>query len=868
MWGDMHQINAPLFYYFYDLFKNQESIFYNFKSGLGMNFYGVFFFFLSSPVNFILLFFQRNDILYALSIILLIKMMLIAFTSFLFFNKYFKAHLFYKIVFSVLYAFSGYVLILHTNIMWLDSVYLFPILLITLKNLYDKNKVLGYIIVLTMTIIMCFYISYMVLFFIFFSSIPYLYFFIEKDKRGKKIFLLGIGTITALLLSSFVLFPTYLQIKASSRMGSNFLGTLINQNGFLLDKISFFFMGTIVYAIIIIVFKQIRRDKFVWFIISILFLTMIQIVFDAINKIWHTGSYAFFPLRYGFIPLFFILILGMHLLSYYKITPVKMPTRIKIYFALLVGIIITLFFLNYTQMTTGLAKMKFLKSGLEGVINFWVLFTIAVLLIGCFYIIFKYISKRHFIVLSSIILLEIMINGLFYIGIGVHEIENEYNEINKVYHTFYNLDKEDYRVKDLLYNNNASLIYDMNTNGHFTSLTNENQMEMMKKLGYSSYWMRTFDNGGTLFTDSLLSQKYVLVNHELDSSLYTLVNQIDENSYIYESKYTLPLGILMDQNLTQLQFDSNKIFDIQNHLYLNLMNRDSLIEVHENFSYTNIKTTKIDGKLFLKKIDPTVDAFASITIDATDNKILYLNILKDLNNDQNINSLFSFQILVNDQPFDLLIPKDRYIINHKTNPGANVFPQRFENGLLNLGRYQDTVTVKLQLIKDEVQLSEFSIGALDIEGFKEFINQYDEETSSTIDMDRNKIKVQVTVNQDDQILFLSIPYDTQWSATINGEKVTIEKVMGNFMAIKLPIGDHQIELTYIPVGLEKGIIVSLVTFILVLFGTIFRRKLDMNHAPLFNLIYIAFIGLYLLGIVLIYGLPILIEIISIFIRII
>jgi len=135
-------------------------------------------------------------------------------------------------------------------------------------------------------------------------------------------------------------------------------------------------------------------------------------------------------------------------------------------------------------------------------------------------------------------------------------------------------------------------------------------------------------------------------------------------------------------------------------------------------------------------------------------------------------------------------------------------------------------------------------------------------------MDRNKIKVQVTVNQDDQILFLSIPYDTQWSATINGEKVTIEKVMGNFMAIKLPIGDHQIELTYIPVGLEKGIIVSLVTFILVLFGTIFRRKLDMNHAPLFNLIYIAFIGLYLLGIVLIYGLPILIEIISIFIRII
>lgn len=75
-----------------------------------------------------------------------------------------------------------------------------------------------------------------------------------------------------------------------------------------------------------------------------------------------------------------------------------------------------------------------------------------------------------------------------------------------------------------------------------------------------------------------------------------------------------------------------------------------------------------------------------------------------------------------------------------------------------------------------------------------------------------------------EMLFLSIPYSTGWSAEVDGEKTSIVKANGMYMAIPLTPGKHHIQLKYSTPWLRAGILTSLMTFIGVLIYQIVRIK--------------------------------------------
>lgn len=60
------------------------------------------------------------------------------------------------------------------------------------------------------------------------------------------------------------------------------------------------------------------------------------------------------------------------------------------------------------------------------------------------------------------------------------------------------------------------------------------------------------------------------------------------------------------------------------------------------------------------------------------------------------------------------------------------------------------------------------------------------------------------------LVFFSIPYDEGWSATVNGQKVDVEKVNVGFMAVPVKAGLSEIVFTYKTPGLSLGIKVSLI----------------------------------------------------------
>ncbi|WP_146047579.1 YfhO family protein, partial [Clostridium sp. 2-1] len=85
---------------------------------------------------------------------------------------------------------------------------------------------------------------------------------------------------------------------------------------------------------------------------------------------------------------------------------------------------------------------------------------------------------------------------------------------------------------------------------HYTSLTSEDFMYTMKKLGYSSYWMEVSSTGGTAFTDAVLGNRYSIVKSadvkETDEVIYS------NSSYaIAKNKLSLPMGLVMNTNSIQ-----------------------------------------------------------------------------------------------------------------------------------------------------------------------------------------------------------------------------------------------------------------------------------------------------------------------------
>lgn len=74
-----------------------------------------------------------------------------------------------------------------------------------------------------------------------------------------------------------------------------------------------------------------------------------------------------------------------------------------------------------------------------------------------------------------------------------------------------------------------------------------------------------------------------------------------------------------------------------------------------------------------------------------------------------------------------------------------------------------------------------------------------------------------TVNRDKSTLvFFSVPYDSGWSATVNGKDVTVEKVNAGFMAVEVPAGKSGIRFNYTTPGLMDGITVTFFAAVILL----------------------------------------------------
>ena len=125
-----------------------------------MNFLGVFFFFIASPFSLLVAFVDKTEIVHLVDILIVLKLGLSGFTASLYLKKHFdKLSQMLITVLAVSYGLCGYGMLYFQNNIWLDEMYLFPLLMLSFDLLVEKRKIIPFIITLAATVIVNYYIS-------------------------------------------------------------------------------------------------------------------------------------------------------------------------------------------------------------------------------------------------------------------------------------------------------------------------------------------------------------------------------------------------------------------------------------------------------------------------------------------------------------------------------------------------------------------------------------------------------------------------------------------------------------------------------------------------------------------------------------
>lgn len=774
---------------------------------------------------------NTNKLLFFMSFVILIKVVLCSITSYICFDKIFGRDNFcLNIVFSLLYAFSSYALINYTTLFWIEIVILFPILIVGLKNIFEKQSFWLYSIVLAICIGINYQISYMILLSIIISVFVAIKVFDKFEDKKKIITALGIGTLLGILISSVILLPTIENFLKSAR---NNLESIAVDSNITYNKLSYILFSGILVFPLIEALKDIKKDKNVKFlVICIGLLGIIPIFFEGVNLIFHGGQYDQFPFRYGFIPVFF-----MNLLANYYYQKVfnndKREKRkfLKIEYLL---IVIAIFILIAISITTRISNPAFRIY--PDIVILLIIYN--VLIYGALKIM-KSNGKLNRFNLIIFTVIEITIVSSGFIGIDENFRGRDHSDISILngIEIIEELNKKldfnsGYKYKDLdnLMIENTSLYTKLPSTAAWI-YSNDKQINSYTDLGYSQLYMRLNSTNGTIFSDALLGMKYILTQKELDESIYNYVDTTSSGIRLYEYKNPLSIGVIYDdnQNINEIPENMN-CFEYQNWIYKNLFNKnDNILEKIETVvKSTNGECIK-DNIIKSKNKDEKV--YVEYEVNINKPEILYFWVTDEI-----VDSKLC--IKVNDK--NLNVPATNHLENE-------YYPNPFNNGILNLGYYEnETVNIKIYFL-DELDLDYLKFAKLDYSKYKE-ISENRIETSYKCE--ENIVTITTNV-EDNKKIFIPITYDKNWIATVNGKEVEVEESLGGMISVDLEKGKNEIKLIYTYPLIKISGIISIVSLILLIILEKCKDKI-LNIKLFGNICYYSFAVISVIMIIYIY----------------
>lgn len=792
--------------------------------GTGMNFFGTWAYYLSSPVNLLLLLFPGVHILDGITVVFMVKVGLCGTTFFIYTRRILLSDPWKALLFSTAYALNGFVVFYSDNMQWLDGVIWLPILILGIETLYKKGRCPFYPFVVTILILSNFYIAVLTGI----ACLLYCMYVVFRESKsdfpGSKLaflFKVGWNSFLGIGMAAFILIPVYLLLKSQMNLtGQKFpynwytvdpLGTI---GGLFIGRTDVFsttgypklysgLLSVVISPLYFLSAKIKKRER----ISTALFLLLVFLCFhlSILNFIWQgMDSVSWFPFRYSFFFVFLLLSIAAKAMNLPR-EEWSGHKKFRIgYFFIVVTICIVSFLNVWWQDDLVIVQLMLLSN---------------LLFIICWnYFLWKPSSKK---LLLFLLCAELMIHAIVVfryldnsgVYINYDNWTQSYQSVEK------RIEEDDLReqpgrtaVALQTITSNDPLLFSLSGIDYYSSAGNIGLSNALLRLGYLRYISSGYeisDNGGSLLSNSLLGVSSTIVEKTaLEEMPYSPIpfpvrHLLRDDSIgelrVLKNPLALSSSYLVDKSILSFSMEDPDVdpFAMTDQLLSSMLGKSCItyteVPVTEEISNAEIKERSSGSRDFVVQ---NLEEGASVSLHFTgqgENVPLYLYLDYDLID--KMPDVWALSVYV----------KFRDKEQQVKYPDLQVYPF-----VLSLGSYPagEPVTVELKFRGQDLVISNLRIAAQDPDVVKAALkplrdNQFDLSwTSSTA------FKITGTANKDG-VAFISIPYDSGWQATVNGKPAKVWKTAGAFMGIEVSEGENIIEMHFFPNGLQTGIYLSL-----------------------------------------------------------
>lgn len=807
MVDSIHQY-VPFFSDYRTKLLSHGSMFYTWKVGMGVNFQSLFFYYLSSPVNILVILFKRADIPTFISILTALKIVFSAgsFGYYLSRHKGGVRNSTLITAFSVAFAINNYVLGYMWNIMWLDCIMVLPLIVLGFERLMEGKGPKLYCLSLAYCLFCNYYIAFMICVFL------VLWFFTESHGGVKKFFANGIRfalySILAAGMTAVSLLTAYLGIMKTAAGKIEIPKWEWYQNIREIFKAQLFWTkpikmqtfdgGINLYCGIItfflaLIYLFLEREKLYKRISKVLLLVFLMMSFNNVqlNFFWHGFHDQYgIPNRFAFLYTFVLLTIA------YK---VALRLRYVSGYYITSALFLAGGFWCYTIYDNTKKFSDYMNVAMICTVGLTILAYVLSMLKSL-----KYKRSKVFnIIIAVAILGEIIANGTNCINeIGaaeasdymerasaMEEIQNEMADRAKTEgQFFYREDMINPKILD------EATFNGMNSIGIFCSTVRGDVVDAAADMGFYTGANEYLYYGACHATNMLLGVKYVYATaadyYNNDETLPLVYESPTMN--VYENIYDLPVAYMVgDEYIDENLLNGKDISNVNK-----MVSRASGIEkqVYED-AHFKMETT---GERCHPWVDGNDEDLVGYSADETGKPKVKA----------------SFTVHKPGHYVVDIIANNVYKVRYHVNSVQMAF-DRYQSQIFDMGDLKEGDEVEISVEFNDSYSSSgsirFDFAQLNRDTLKE---QYETINSRSLDVKEAKdgyIKGKISV-EEAGTLFAAIPYDEGWSAKVDGKKVKIEKVQNAFMGIELTEGEHTVEFYYTAPGFYPGLLIMAISW--------------------------------------------------------
>jgi uncharacterized membrane protein YfhO len=630
---DLYHQYAPFLLELRDKILSFSSPLYSWTGGLGTGFLSLFAYYLASPLNILIVYFPENYLSEAVLFLVLLKVGLAGACFAWYLNGVHKEDNLAVTAFSILYALSGYVLAYSWNIMWLDCIYLLPVVILGLVWLIREGRGLLFCISLEMVIFSNFYIAFFVCIFVLLYYPVCLFQYHGLKKPGillKKTGSFAGYSLLAAGLAAVLILPTWYSLRLTSAAGETFPKSvdhyfdLVDYIGRHLtlaspsirEGMANIYSGIVVLILLPIYFMSpgIRHKVKLWHG-ALLLVLIASFNTNYLDFVWHGLHFPNqLPFRNSFVYIF--LVLSMAYPAYRNLNSFGK----KQIGAVCIGVMLVVLLLQKlgagdTDIYTAYACLAIL-AGYAAVFTMKRVARAGVFTPGTL-LLLMVIVEVTFNTITVVFKIEMSESYSSRYGYAsgkiVEEIREQIDNIERLEKGFYRIEVMPPRTT------NDPFLYRYRGLSVFSSTFPEKPVSLMERLGYHSNGINSYKyEGSTLVLDSLFSIKYLIrrdanVNHVLRDPVVT-----SDDVNVYRNPCVLSPGFVLPAEMKDWYSRSGNPFEVQNNFIKSACGvGDVLVMMGQKAGYTQNLVFKSPGTQYYSytRTNKSMESTAGVRIN-------------------------------------------------------------------------------------------------------------------------------------------------------------------------------------------------------------------------------------------------------------